>query len=209
MSISAIAQINHRRPSADRQMEIVEAVLALAAERGVEAITTALIAERLGLSQGAVFRHFPNKEAIWAAVLGWLSAHLSAIFQRHSDDPWVELERIFHAYMRFFAEYPAMPRLVFSDTFHHAYPALHQAVGELVATCEGRLKALIEEAAEHGIIPRNRDASVAAKLLITCIQGLAFQSAILGLVADPRRAGPPLFQLWRQALIHEEIHETR
>lgn len=199
---SSPARLTIRRPSEDRQQEIVEAVLALAAERGVEAITTGLIAERLGLTQGAVFRHFPNKEAIWRAVLDWLKVRLGALFERRQSHPLDELERIFLGYMAFIHEYPAMPRLVFSDTFHHAYPALHFEVRKLVAGCEQRLKALIEEAVAAGQA-RPGNAAAAAKLLLASIQGLAFQSAILGLVADPREPGPTLFALWRGCLSQE------
>lgn len=190
---------NLRRSSEDRQREIVEAVLSLAAERGVEAITTALIAERLGLTQGAVFRHFPNKEAIWRAVLDWLQAHLGDLFARRAARPLDELERIFLGYMAFIHAYPAMPRLIFSDTFHHAHPTLHARVRDLVAGCEASLAVLVEEAVAGGDAPPV-NASAAAKLLLASIQGLAFQSAILGLLDDPRVQGPGLFSLWRACL---------
>ncbi|HEX6974797.1 MAG TPA: helix-turn-helix domain-containing protein, partial [Vicinamibacterales bacterium] len=57
----------HRLTTDQRQREIVATVLALARERGPDAITTQAIAQRMGLTQGAVFRHFPDKEAIWLA----------------------------------------------------------------------------------------------------------------------------------------------
>jgi AcrR family transcriptional regulator len=177
----------------------VEIVLALAAERGVEAITTGLIAERMGLTQGAVFRHFPTKEAIWAAVLDWLKVRLGDLFQRREAQPLDELERIFLGYMAFIHAYPAMPRLVFSDTFHHTHPVLHEEVRTLVAACEGRLAGLVAEAAAVGKA-RPDCAAEAAKLLLAVIQGVAFQYAILGLVADPRALGPRLFALWRTCL---------
>ena len=196
-----------RRSSEDRQKEIVEAVLALAAEAGVEAVTTGLITERVGLSQGAVFRHFPNKEAIWAAVLSWFKNHLDEVFQVKSDAPWVELERIFNDYTRLYTRYPAMPRLVFSDTCHHAYPALRQGIRELIRVCEGRLRSLIEAAARRGETRPDLDVAAAARLFLASIQGMAFQSAILGFTDDPERLPLPLFRLWRQALIHEESHD--
>lgn len=198
------AMSNTRRSSELRQQEIIDIVLALAAERGVEAITTTSIAERLGLTQGAVFRHFPNKEAIWTAVLFWLTGNMAEIFERRPGVPPLrEIERIFDGYMDFITAYPAMPRLIFSDTFHHAYPDLHRSVRDMVAGCEIRIQDLIGEAAALGAITPGRE-EAAAKLLLTTIQGIAFQSAILGLVLDPRRAGKQLFTLWKSAL-HADI----
>ena len=58
-----------RRSSESRQTEIIETVLKLAAEHSPGLITTQEIADQMGVTQGAIFRHFPNKEAIWLACL--------------------------------------------------------------------------------------------------------------------------------------------
>jgi TetR/AcrR family transcriptional regulator len=58
-----------RQSTEIRRAEIVAAVLRLAATRSPAAITTGDMAAELGFSQGAVFRHFPAKDAIWMAVL--------------------------------------------------------------------------------------------------------------------------------------------
>src|SRR5512133_2758179 len=55
-----------------RQASLVEAALLLAAERSPADITTADLARAVGISQGAVFKHFASKEAIWLAVLDWV-----------------------------------------------------------------------------------------------------------------------------------------
>lgn len=190
-----------RRSTEDRQQEIVLVVLALARERGVEAITTQAIAERMGLTQGAVFRHFPNKEAIWAAVLDWLQGRLGEVFQAvPGASPLAEVTRIFSAYMALFAAYPSVPRLFFSDTFHHPYPRLHERMQAMVQGCEGRLAQWLAEAAALGEVRADLPALAAAKLLLTTIQGLAFQACVLGIVADPGATGRQLFPLYLAAI---------
>ena len=54
----------NRLPAEERRAVIIEAVIELAAEQNPKGITTAAIAKRMGLTQGALFRHFPNKDAI-------------------------------------------------------------------------------------------------------------------------------------------------
>lgn len=51
-------------PGDQRRASTIETVIELAAEQNPEKITTTAIAKRMGLSQGALFRHFPNKDAI-------------------------------------------------------------------------------------------------------------------------------------------------
>ena len=52
--------------------DIVATVVELARDCGPDAITTQAIADRRGLTHGAVFRHFPDKQAIWTAVFDWV-----------------------------------------------------------------------------------------------------------------------------------------
>jgi AcrR family transcriptional regulator len=47
--------------------------VALAGSQNPSEITTAAIAKHMNLTQGALFRHFPNKEAIWQAVMEWVA----------------------------------------------------------------------------------------------------------------------------------------
>ena len=64
-----------------RQAGLVDAALMLAAQRSPADITTADLAHAVGISQGAVFKHFASKEAIWLAVLDWMADTLMARLQ--------------------------------------------------------------------------------------------------------------------------------
>jgi len=69
-----------RLPVGSRRQQIIETVLELVAAQGAEAVTFQLVADAIGVTQPAVFRHFPTKEAMWLAVMDWLEERLVAIF---------------------------------------------------------------------------------------------------------------------------------
>ena len=56
-------------PADERRAVTVGAVVALAATQNPSEITTSAIAQHMHLTQGALFRHFPNKDAILQAVM--------------------------------------------------------------------------------------------------------------------------------------------
>ena len=60
-------------PADERRAATVEAVVDLAAEQNPSDITTTAIAQRMGLTQGALFRHFQSKDAILEPVPKGLS----------------------------------------------------------------------------------------------------------------------------------------
>jgi AcrR family transcriptional regulator len=61
MTILDIAKPRRRLSGQARQQQIVETVLDLVAEHGADGVSVQAIADRIGLTQPAVFRHFQAK----------------------------------------------------------------------------------------------------------------------------------------------------
>ena len=76
------------RQKADRRERILRAALALIAERGFQATTYQLIAERACLSRGTVFNYFPYKESILLDhARSELAALAARVARRRAEDP--------------------------------------------------------------------------------------------------------------------------
>src|ERR1017187_4290952 len=54
--------------SEDRRAAIVKAVRRVFAEKGFDGTTTRELADAAGVSEGLLFKHFPNKEALFTAM---------------------------------------------------------------------------------------------------------------------------------------------
>ncbi|MEZ5702478.1 MAG: TetR/AcrR family transcriptional regulator [Burkholderiaceae bacterium] len=125
-----------KQPTEVRQASLIAAALALAAERAPADVTTAQLAQAIGVTQGAVFRHFESKEAIWLAVLDATSARLLANLQaaaaRHEDNPLSALQAVFEAHVAFVVAHPGMPRLMFQELQHPHESPLKARVGQLM-----------------------------------------------------------------------------
>jgi AcrR family transcriptional regulator len=188
----------HRLSTDERQREIVAAVLALARERGPEAITTQAIADRMGVTQGAIFRHFPDKEAIWLAVFVWVRESLGAVFaaaMAKTRTPLAKIEAAFLAHVAFIAANPGVPRVMFHEL---QYPGDSPIRAEVRATITGyrkRLAQLFTEAKAAGELPTDLDVTLAPILFIGAVQGLVIQSALAGDEAAMVKRARQLFPL--------------
>jgi AcrR family transcriptional regulator len=172
-----------RLSSGERQEEIVAAVLALARERGPDAITTQAIAERIGVTQGAVFRHFPDKDAIWLAVFAWVRAALLGLFETALDEaasPLANLERVFHAHVALVAENPGLPRVLFHELRSTGDSKVRPAVRSMIGDYRQRLAQLFDAARASGELPRALDPALATVLFIGAVQGLVILAALVG-----------------------------
>ena len=57
-----------KMPSADRRTAIISAARRVFVEKGFERTTTRSLAEAAGVSEALLFKHFPNKEALYSAI---------------------------------------------------------------------------------------------------------------------------------------------
>jgi AcrR family transcriptional regulator len=188
----------HRLTTDERQREIVATVLALARERGPEAITTQAIADRMGVTQGALFRHFPDKEAIWLAVFAWVREALGTVFAtavEKANSPLAKLEAAFHAHVAFVAANPGVPRIVFHELQYPGDSPVRAAVRAMVVAYRRRLARLFTQAKAAGELPANLDAALAPVLFLGAIQGLVMQSALVGDEVGMTKRARQLFPL--------------
>jgi AcrR family transcriptional regulator len=173
----------HRLTTDERQREIIAAVLALARERGPDAITTQAIADRMGLTQGAVFRHFPDKEAIWLAVFAWvresLGAAVAAAIEK-VDSPLAKIERAFLAHVAFIAANPGVPRVMFHEMQYPGVSPVRAEVRAMITWYHQRLTALFTQAKAAGELPRDLDATLAPVSFIGAVQGLVIEASLAG-----------------------------
>jgi TetR/AcrR family transcriptional regulator len=60
-----------RLPAEDRRRQLLESALDLFARKGFEGTTTKEIAAAAGVNEAIIFRHFPNKPALYSAVIDY------------------------------------------------------------------------------------------------------------------------------------------
>ena len=188
----------HRLRTDERRREIVAAVLALARERGPEAITTQAIADRMGVTQGAIFRHFPDKAAIWLAVFAWVRESLGAVLDAalaKSDSPLARIEHAFLAHVAFIAANPGVPRVMFHELQYPGDSPVRTEVRAMIAAYRKRLGRLFAQAKAAGELPADLDATLAPVLFIGAVQGLVIQSALAGDESGMTRRARRLFPL--------------
>lgn len=194
MSESAV----QRLPTEERQAVIVSAALTLARDLSPAAITTTDIAAVVGVSQGALFKHFPTKEAIWLGVMDWVQQQLMARLAQAAEaapTPLAALEAVFHAHVDFVAAHPGVPRLVFHELQQPAESKAKQAVRAMLAAYRKLLLGLLGQAVRTGELPAGLDREAAATLFVGVVQGLVMQSMMSGKPAAMRGQATPLFSL--------------
>ena len=80
-----------RKPAAVRREEIAQAVLRIIGERGLTSLTTSNLAAEVGLTSGALFRHFASQDEILRETTRHAVARIEATFP---DEPLSPVDRL-------------------------------------------------------------------------------------------------------------------
>lgn len=186
-------------PAETRRAVTVEAVIELAAERDPGEITTAAIASHMKLTQGALFRHFPSKDAIWEAVMEWVAERLLARVDRaaaQATSPLAALQAIFLAHADFVAEHPGVPRMLFGELQRAEATPAKRLARTLLERYGERIRARLEAGKAAGEVSAALDIDAAVTLFVGTLQGLIMQSMLAGDLLRIRRDAPRVFAIY-------------
>ena len=190
-------------PAEERRSVTVETVLALAAEQNPSEITTAAISARMNLTQGALFRHFPSKEALWTAVMEWVAERLMQRIERavaEAPGPLAALRSMFLAHAGFVVEHPGVPRMMFGELQRAEASAPKRMAQTLIRRYGERVRALLAAGQTAGEVAADIDLDAATTLFIGTIQGLVMQSLLAGEPERISREAPAVLALYLRGI---------
>ncbi|WP_111414420.1 TetR/AcrR family transcriptional regulator [Billgrantia lactosivorans] len=184
-----------------RRERTIEAVVELSAQDDPANITTGAIARHMRVTQGALFRHFPSKDAIWEAVIGWVGERVmqrldAAATSAEADGPLAALEAMFHAHIAFIVEHPGVPRLMMGQLQHARPTPARRLVRTLLFRYRERVEQLLGQAQATGELRQGLDIEAAATQFIGTIQGLVMQTLMIGNVSHVARQARGAFELY-------------
>lgn len=167
-----------RRASEIRQVELTDAALHIIATKGIAALSTRSLAEQVGLSSGAIFRHFTSLDALLEAVVGRVEAVLEATYPPSTLPPLDRLERFIEARSAAVGQQLGILRLVLSEQFLLALP---KSGSERLASCVEKTRAFVvrclREGREAGQVRADLPVEALAPIVMGTVQMLAFSTA--------------------------------
>jgi len=108
-------------PTTPRQEEILDRTFELVRESGLANLTMKKVADRMGFTEPALYRHFPNKQALVLGLLGRLESLLLPEIETASareDLPPVErLERIILHHLGLILKSDGLPFLILAVVY--------------------------------------------------------------------------------------------
>lgn len=154
-------------------------MLAMAGEEGAEQVTTRALASKLGISEPALYRHFPGGKAeMWRALAGFVGEHMQEAWRRAlstAEGAPAQLRALITAQLGLMASLPALPAILFTRALHRDNAALRAGIAEVAGRFHARLEQIVAEGQRRGELRPDINPDAAAWVLISVAQGTAMR----------------------------------
>lgn len=170
--------MRQRKSAASRKADIVAALLRQADRIGPDRLTTNDIAREVGVTQAAIFRHFPTKADLWSATGDVLAARLEAAWAEalaENVTPRARLRGLIGAQLRQIEAMPALPNILRSRELNVDNAELRDCFRDLMLRYQGCLLDNLQALADEGGLKSDLPPQDAAILLISLVQGIAIR----------------------------------
>ncbi|MDG1813946.1 MAG: nucleoid occlusion factor SlmA [Porticoccaceae bacterium] len=181
-----------------RAQEILQALARMLETSRGGRITTAALAAELGVSEAALYRHFPSKTRMYEGLIEFIE---ETIFTRVrtivSDEPDAvnQCYRILSLVLTFSEKNPGISRILNGDALTGETGRLHERIAVFFDRLESQLKQTLREAEIRDGLKLSVPVSVAANIMLVSAEGKISQFVRTGFKQPPTQFWSEQWQL--------------
>lgn len=162
------------KQNSDRRQQILQTLAAMLEDCPGERITTAKLAAQVGVSEAALYRHFPSKTKMFEGLIEFMEDTIFtriATIMREEPSALRQCEMILTLLLGFAEKNPGMTRLLTGDVLAGETERLRQRIAQFYDRLETQLRQILREAEIREGIRPILPISTAANLLLSCAEG--------------------------------------
>jgi len=162
------------KPGNNRKQQILESLAQQLESNAGKRITTAGLARAVGVSEAALYRHFPSKASMFEGLIEFAE---QAVFSRvnrvlgERKDPEIRCELIMGIALGFSSRNPGITRLLLGEALMGEPERLHKRSGQYFSRLETQLRQVLREGQAAGRVCSLVPAGVGANLMLAILEG--------------------------------------
>jgi len=157
-----------------RKDQILQTLASMLENSPGERITTAALAKEVGVSEAALYRHFPSKARMFESLIGFIE---DTLFQRISrilqeeQRAAVKVHNILLLLLTFADRNPGLTRLLTSEALTGETERLRERITQFFSRLEAQIKQILREAQIRENLKPTISPAALANLLLACCEG--------------------------------------
>ena len=161
-----------------RKDQILQALARMLESAPGERITTAALAREVGVSEAALYRHFPSKARMFEGLIKFIEDTLFARISRivsEEDSAAIRCQNILLLLLTFCDKNPGMTRLLTGDALAGETERLRERIAQFFNRLEAQLKQVLREAQIRENLKTTISPAILANLLLASCEGRLVQ----------------------------------
>ena len=161
-----------------RKDQILQALARMLEAAPGQRITTAALAREVGVSEAALYRHFPSKARMFEGLIKFIEDTLFARITRiinEEERAEIRCQKILLLLLTFCDKNPGMTRLLTGDALAGETERLRERIAQFFSRLEAQLKQVLREAQIRENLKTTLSPAVLANLLLASIEGRLVQ----------------------------------
>ncbi|MBV0934640.1 nucleoid occlusion factor SlmA [Marinobacterium weihaiense] len=157
-----------------RREQILQALAHMLESNPGQRITTAALAREVGVSEAALYRHFPSKARMFEGLIGFIEETLFSrikLIGQSDLDGVRQCEQTLTLLLAFVEKNPGMARILTGDALAGETDRLRTRVNQLFERLETQLKQMMREAEPREGLRTRVPAGSAANLMLAAAEG--------------------------------------
>ena len=157
-----------------RRESILQALARELEEKPGERITTAQLAKAVGVSEAALYRHFPSKAKMFEGLIEFIEDTIFTLVNRILEEEKKSLsrcEKILSLLLGFAEKNPGMTRLLVSDALVGEKSRLRERISQFYERVETQIKQVLRESRLQGSEISDEQIKTYSRLLLSIIEG--------------------------------------
>ena len=173
-----------------RQLDIMQSLAKMLGEKGPVKITTSLLANECGITEAAIYRHFPSKKKIYSGLVDFCEQNIFDLISNINSSDGNELEKvkkILILLVTFSEKNPGLARLLTREAFSVEETSLDQRIGQIMSKVELLIKQNLQKYEQETKKKLGLPTATAANLLLACSEGVIQQFVRSGFQDSPSK----------------------
>ena len=161
-----------------RKDQILQALARMLEAAPGQRITTAALAREVGVSEAALYRHFPSKARMFEGLIKFIEDTLFARITRiinEEDSAEIRCHNILLLLLTFCDKNPGMTRLLTGDALAGETERLRERIAQFFGRLEAQLKQVLREAQIRENLKTTISPAILTNLLLASVEGRLVQ----------------------------------
>lgn len=157
-----------------RKDQILQALARMLEAAPGQRITTAALAREVGVSEAALYRHFPSKARMFEGLIKFIEETLFARITRiinEEESAEIRCQNILLLLLTFCDKNPGMTRLLTGDALAGETERLRERIAQFFSRLEAQLKQILREAQIRENLKTTISPTILANLLLASAEG--------------------------------------